>query len=125
MLEGVSGPRGGLTALLKKVGRAGPNGQAYRALENPEVRFSRRLYTSFDADLKKVRVMMNRDFFCERGQRTYTLEFVLSSAVGLDRGNVGVNTQPMLPRRHYLRCTSCVSTAQSGNKLLIFYAVCA
>lgn len=54
VLEGASGPRGGLTALLRKVGRAGPNGQAYRALENPEVRFSRRLYTSFDADLKKV-----------------------------------------------------------------------
>lgn len=56
VLEGASGPKGGLTALLRKVGRAGPNGQAYRALENPEVRFSRRLYTSFDADLKKVRV---------------------------------------------------------------------
>lgn len=54
VLEGASGPKGGLTALLKRVGRAGPNGQAYRALENPEVRFSRRLYTSFDADLKKV-----------------------------------------------------------------------
>lgn len=54
VLEGASGPRGGLTALLRKVGRAGPNGQAYRALENPKVRFSRRLYTSFDADLKKV-----------------------------------------------------------------------
>lgn len=54
VLEGASGPKGGLTTLLKKVGRAGPNGQAYRALQNPEVRFSRRLYTSFDADLKKV-----------------------------------------------------------------------
>lgn len=54
VLEGASGPKSGLTALLRKVGRAGPNGQAYRALENPEVRFSRRLYTSFDADLKKV-----------------------------------------------------------------------
>lgn len=54
VLEGASGPRGGLSALLRKVGRAGPNGQGYRALENPEVRFSRRLYTSFDADLKKV-----------------------------------------------------------------------
>lgn len=56
VLEGMSGSRGGLTALLRKVGRTGPNGQAYRALENPEVRFSRRLYTSFDADLKKVMV---------------------------------------------------------------------
>lgn len=57
VLEGKSGPRGSLTALLKKVGRTGPNGQAYRALENPRVRFARRLYTSFDADLKKVRIL--------------------------------------------------------------------
>ncbi|CAN0241752.1 unnamed protein product, partial [Ectocarpus sp. 12 AP-2014] len=56
VLEGLSGPQGGLAALLKKVGRTGPNGQAYRALENPEVRFSRRMYTCFDADLKKVRL---------------------------------------------------------------------
>ncbi|CAB1098443.1 unnamed protein product [Ectocarpus sp. CCAP 1310/34] len=56
VLEGLCGPQGGLTALLKKVGRTGPNGQAYRALENPEVRFSRRMYTCFDADLKKVRL---------------------------------------------------------------------
>lgn len=54
VLEGMAGPQGGLTELLAKVGRAGPNGQAYRALENPEVRFSGRLYTCFDADLKKV-----------------------------------------------------------------------
>ena len=57
VLEGLSGPQGGLTALMKKVGRTGPNGQAYRALENPEVRFSRRMYTCFDADLKKVSAM--------------------------------------------------------------------
>lgn len=55
VLEGKSGPQEGLTTLLRKVGRTGPNGQAYRALENPEVRFAKRLYTSFDADLKKVR----------------------------------------------------------------------
>lgn len=54
VLEGTAGTHGGLTAILRRVGRAGPNGQAYRALENPEVRFSRRLYTCFDADLKKV-----------------------------------------------------------------------
>lgn len=55
VLEGISGLRGGLTELLRKVGRSGPNGQAYRALENPDVRFSRRLYTCFNADLKKAR----------------------------------------------------------------------
>lgn len=54
VLEGTAGPRGGLTSLLQKTGRAGPNGRAYRVLENPQVRFSRRLFTCFDADLKKV-----------------------------------------------------------------------
>ena len=54
VLEGSAGPRGGLTALLRRVGRAGPNGPTYRFLENPGVRLSRRLYTCFDADLKKV-----------------------------------------------------------------------
>ncbi|CAM9197164.1 unnamed protein product, partial [Hapterophycus canaliculatus] len=65
VLEGVSGPRGGLTALLRKVGRAGPNGEAYRTLENPEVRFARRLYTSFDADLKKVRLRDPLPILCQ------------------------------------------------------------
>ena len=54
VLEGLAGPCGGLTALLGRVGRSGPNGSTYRFLENPGVRFSRRLYTCFDADLKKV-----------------------------------------------------------------------
>lgn len=54
VLEGMCGARGGLSELLASVGRAGPNGQAYRALENPEVRFSGRLYTAFGTDLKKV-----------------------------------------------------------------------
>ncbi len=61
VLEGKSGPRAGLTELLRKVGRSGPNGQAYRALENPDVRFSRRLYTCFDADLKKARKGWERE----------------------------------------------------------------
>lgn len=60
VLEGLAGPHGGLTALLGKVGRTGPNGPTYRFLENPEVRFSRRLYTCFDADLKKVGRLKNK-----------------------------------------------------------------
>lgn len=64
VLEGKSGSQEGLTTLLRKVGRTGPNGQAYRALENPEVRFARRLYTSFDADLKKVRIPDGVSSFC-------------------------------------------------------------
>lgn len=55
VLEGTAGPHGGLTALLRRVSRVGPNGQTYRVLENPDVRFSRRLYSCFDADLKKVK----------------------------------------------------------------------
>lgn len=54
VLEGLAGPCGGLTALLGRVGRVGPNCSTYRFLENPGVRFSSRLYTCFDADLKKV-----------------------------------------------------------------------
>lgn len=57
VLEGLGGVRGGLSELLASVGRAGPNGRAYRALENPEVRFSGRLYTTFGTDLKKVRTI--------------------------------------------------------------------
>lgn len=55
VLEGMGGVRGGLSELLAAVGRVGPNGQAYRALENPQVRFAGRLYTGFGTDLKKVR----------------------------------------------------------------------
>ena len=54
VLEGTGGADGGLTNLLRMVGRARPNGRAYRALEDPRVRFSKRLYTSFNTDLKKV-----------------------------------------------------------------------
>lgn len=58
VLEGLGGSNGGLTMLLRKVGRTGPNGQAYRALESTKVRFSERFYTCFNADLKKVLVYL-------------------------------------------------------------------
>lgn len=56
VLEGLGKSNGGLTMLLRKVGRTGPNGQGYRALESTRQRFSQRLYTCFSADLKKVLV---------------------------------------------------------------------
>lgn len=54
VLEGLAGPRNGLETIFQRLGRTGPNSQAYRVLENPQVRFANRLYTAFDADLKKV-----------------------------------------------------------------------
>lgn len=57
VVEGLGGVHGGLSELVAAVGRAVPNGQGYRALENPEVRFAGRLYTSFGTDLKKVRAL--------------------------------------------------------------------
>lgn len=57
VLEGICGPSSSLGHVFRRLGRAGSNGDAYRVLENPRVRFAQRLYTCFNGDLKKV---MNR-----------------------------------------------------------------
>lgn len=54
VLEGKAGSTCGLAVVFNRLGRTGPNNQTYRVLENPQVRFAKRLYTCFDADLKKV-----------------------------------------------------------------------
>ncbi|CAN0493765.1 unnamed protein product, partial [Discosporangium mesarthrocarpum] len=54
VLEGLGAEGRGLSRVMERAGRAGPNSQGYRVLANPHVRFSQRLYTSFDSDLKKV-----------------------------------------------------------------------
>lgn len=64
VLEGLGGMGAGLTTLVEKIGRAGPNGRAYRALVNPQVRFAQRIYSSFDADLKKVRAREGAGSVC-------------------------------------------------------------
>ena len=81
VIEGLGGSNGGLTMLLQKVGRTGPNGQAYRALESTRQRFSQRLYTCFNIDLKKVLVtfifIIRPHGYLERCNKAITLRHAL------------------------------------------------
>ncbi|KAG5177956.1 hypothetical protein JKP88DRAFT_281443 [Tribonema minus] len=56
---------GGVAALLARVPRRARNGGAYRVLADPRVRFARRAYTAFNADLKRVRLRAPLPALCE------------------------------------------------------------
>ena len=52
----IEGTVEGMMQVLDEVRRTQANDWSYRVLSNPEIRFKKRLYTSFNVDLKKVRL---------------------------------------------------------------------
>lgn len=54
VVEGLS--EGGMRLLEMKVPQTQPNTQLFKILKDPTIRFSKRLYASFDVDIKKVKL---------------------------------------------------------------------
>ncbi|CAM9166251.1 unnamed protein product [Chrysoparadoxa australica] len=64
VVEGVAGEGKGMEELLHKIQRHSRNCNQYRVLADPHITFKHRLYTAFNADLKKIRLREPLPILC-------------------------------------------------------------